>query len=210
VIASLVLSLPACVRPASKAPEGTPTTSQGGFPLPGTAVDVMGQLESFATQTAIAMLGPGAGAPVVSTSQGTPVTAEGVVSTPAPQASPKVKKVYPQATPGKPKTYTLKKGEHPYCIARRFNVNPEEMLRQSGLGSGGTYVTGTVLKIPSGGSFPGKRALKSHPTTYTVRAGDTIYSIACDFGDADPNMIIRANDLKSPYTLKSGQKLDIP
>ena len=119
--------------------------------------------------------------------------------------------VVPTATPGIPKTYTLKKGEHPYCIARRFNVNPNEMLRLSGLSGGSVFTSGTVLKIPQSGSkFPGKRALRSHPTTYRVVSGDTVNSIACLFGDVDPESIIIANKLKSATNISPGDELKIP
>src|SRR5690606_3962464 len=33
----------------------------------------------------------------------------------------------------RPSTYTLQKGEFPYCIARRFNVDPTQLLSMSGL-----------------------------------------------------------------------------
>jgi LysM repeat protein len=48
---------------------------------------------------------------------------------------------------------------------------------------------GTTLKIPQTGTWQGERALKSHPTNYTVVSGDTLYTIACGFGDADPNTL---------------------
>jgi LysM repeat protein len=52
--------------------------------------------------------------------------------------------------------------------------------------------------------------LKAHPADYTVKAGDTIYSIACDFGDVDPMAIAAANNLQAPYTLKVGDVIRIP
>ncbi|HLA99109.1 MAG TPA: LysM peptidoglycan-binding domain-containing protein [Anaerolineales bacterium] len=212
----IITSLAACERPASQAPTGetTPTTGTAEFPLPGDTDDVMGQLESFATQTAIAMSG---GAPLA---QPTATTAsQGAEASPVPvsTAAPVVASPtsaalsYPTPTPGIPSTYTLQKGEHPYCIARRFNVNPIEMLNLSGLSASGNYSPGTVLRIPqSGGKFPGARALKPHPETYTVGAGDTIYTIACEFGDLDPNTLAAANGLSAPYRLEAGQVLRIP
>jgi LysM repeat protein len=68
-----------------------------------------------------------------------------------------------------------------------------------------------VFKIPqTGNDFPGGRALKSHPTNYTVSSGDTIFTIACQYGDVDPYAIAAANGISSPYNLKSGQNLYIP
>jgi len=54
------------------------------------------------------------------------------------------------------------------------------------------------------------RSLRDHPTTYTVAAGDTIYNIACKFGDVDPLVIAQINGLKPPYNLKAGQDISIP
>ena len=214
----VVITLSACVRPASTPPEGSEgTTTTAEFPVPGTADDVKSQLESLATQTAIAMQG---GTPQV---QPTAIIATQVPPTAAvsdvtqPTAVPasleptQQQVVVPTATPGLPATWTLQTGEFPYCIARRFNVNPNELLELSGLSAGSTYTAGTVLKIPkTGNTFPGPRSLRKHPDTYTVRSGDTIYSIACIYGDADPNAIIFANSLQSPYNLKVGQELSIP
>lgn len=215
-----IASLAACERPASRAPTDIvlATTEAPAFPLPGVTDDVMGQLESFATQTAIAMSGGAPEAqPTETEAPAAPAAAPQEVSptatpTTAPQPSATVASItFASPTPGIPSNYTLQKGEHPYCIARRFNVNPLDMLRLSGLSASGNYAPGTVLKIPqSGGSFPGPRSLKSHPTTYTVGSGDTIYSISCEFGDVDPNTLAAANGLSSPYRLEAGQKLTIP
>lgn len=212
----------ACVRPASESPSenATPTTV-GEFPLPGTNDDVMSELEKAATQTLMAMQG---GTPVPTEipptessieeqfptatllSQEVQATVAAAVVTSAPPAA-----VFPTATPGIPTSWTLQTGEHPYCIARRFNVNPNEMLRLSGLSTNSTYYAGMVLKIPqTGNNFPGNTTLLPHPDTYTVRSGDNIYSIACKYGDADPYAIAAANGLQSPYRISPGQSLQIP
>jgi LysM repeat protein len=227
----ILVAISACVRPASTPPKGgtSVATTTGAFPVPGSTQDVMSQLESLATQTAIALQGGGtpvapsgavptqpgpaqagqtqavSGSPVPTQPPPQPTTA---LQTTAPQSTPLP---YPTATPGLPSNYTLQKGEYPYCIARRFDINPNQLLAASGLSSGGTYPSGTVLKIPKNAdSFPGNRALKSHPTNYTASSGDTAYSIACLFGDVDPNAIVAANGLKSPADVKSGQELYIP
>jgi len=190
--------------------------------------DVMEQIYMFATQTALVLQG-GEIAPTVAPTkgegetpgevspppvEGTPVVPEATQppAGPQPTATQKPPKVeVPTATPGRPTTYTLKGGEFPYCIARRFNVDVGELLRLNGLGTNPLYHAGMTLKIPqSGKPFPGKRALRSHPTTYTVKSGDTIYGIACLFGDVSPEAIAYANNLKKPYNLKVGQTLQIP
>jgi LysM repeat protein len=114
----------------------------------------------------------------------------------------------------KPATYTLQEGEFPYCIARRFNVNPIELLTLNGLGGGGQYVPGLVLKIPQNNNTWPKsepRNLLTRPVeSYKVATGETIYTIACKFGDIDPLTIAKANDLVAPYKLKVNQVITIP
>lgn len=130
---------------------------------------------------------------------------------PQPTASQPAPIVVPSPTPGIPKTYILQAGEFPYCIARRFNVNPFELLSINGLSTSSVVRGGAKLTIPqTGNPFPGQRSLKAHPTTYVVQGGENIYEIACAFGDVSPDMIAYANGLQSPYTLTSGMTLNIP
>lgn len=152
--------------------------------------------------------------------EATPSAPEAAQPTPAaPEQQPTAAPVQPTApavnvpppTPGLPSTYTIRGGENPYCIARRFNLNPNELLRLNGLGNNTILYPGDTLNIPqTGNPFPGDRALQPHPTNYTVVAGDTIYSIACKFGDVSPDAIAMANNLSAPYNLQAGQTLRIP
>jgi LysM repeat protein len=242
----LILVLAACVRPASRVTTGetTPTGAGGEFPLPSTS-DVMGQLEVFATQTALSLSGvvqptpveeqapvegqtppaegqtpvegqtPAEGqAPVTETPAGaaeaTPAAPEQPAeATPEPQAPTNTPAPIPPLTV--PDSYRLRGGEFPFCIARRFNVDPGELLSLNGLGPNSASVAGMTLQIPkTGNPFPGERALRAHPTTYNVRAGDTVNSIACLFGDVDPNAILAVNGLGEGQELQSGQTLQIP
>jgi LysM repeat protein len=111
----------------------------------------------------------------------------------------------------RPASYTLQYGEFPYCIARRFNVDPEALLSASGLTSPDLYYPGLVLKIPQSGAFPGERMLASHPATYIVATSDeTMYSIACKYGDVEPGALASANGLSTGATLSVGQQIKIP
>jgi LysM repeat protein len=116
------------------------------------------------------------------------------------------------ATPGVPTSYTLMPGEFPYCIARRFDVNQAELLSLNDLTSSSQLQPGWSLSIPqTGNPFVGERSLHTHPTTYTVSSSqETIYKVACYFGDVDPSQIIAANGLVEPYTLTINQTLNIP
>jgi LysM repeat protein len=110
-----------------------------------------------------------------------------------------------------PATHTLRRGEFPYCIARRYNLDPDDLLRANGLWRGMIYPGGLVLKIPtSADPFPTTRALRAHPASYTVKTGDNLYIVACYYGDVDPLAIAAANGLAAPYTLTPGVVLSIP
>ena len=132
----------------------------------------------------------------------TPLTGTG--STPIPQI------VVPTATPGHPSTYSIQAGEFPYCLARRFNVDPNDLLSLNGLTSGEIIQPGTTLSIPATGTFPGTRALQAHPTQYTVAVNDTFYTIACSFGDVDPSAIAAANGMSVTAPLTTGRVINIP
>jgi hypothetical protein len=113
----------------------------------------------------------------------------------------------------KPTEYTLRVGEYPYCIARRFNVYPDELISLSGLSGPDAYngYVGLTLKIPPGGAFPGERALYEHPAIYTVSSVDEkLYWVACKFGDVFPEDIALVNGLSVDSSLSVGQVLQIP
>ncbi len=220
IIVVVALSASGCKLPASTAPAATPTTGSG-FPVPGT--ETMGLFETIATQTAAAAAGGGQAAPTQGSNQPTilaPTNQPGTqpqqptakpTKTPAPPAPTKKAVVVPKATAGLPGSYTLQKGEFPYCIARRFNVNPGELLNINGLSGNSTTYPGMRLSIPqTGHTFPDGRDLHNHPADYTVKSGDSIYTIACYYGDVDPLVIADVNGLNAPYSLSSGQVLQIP
>lgn len=231
VIAATLLS--ACTQSLSSAPAETPTTIPTGFfvtPIT-TMENPMQMIEEFAKQTEAAQTAAaGGGTPAAGTPQAsnTPdpaiptATIAAAISTPTNASgaatSVSVATAAPAATsvpPGvRPATYTLQAGEFPYCIARRFNVDPDALLQASGLTAtqANNLSAGTVLTIPqSAGGFPGNRALRSHPATYTVASGDeTVYSIACLFGDVDPNAIASTNGISASSKLTVGQNLQIP
>jgi LysM repeat protein len=213
----LALFLVACERSASTASLPTPTAT--GNPL---VTDPMLMLQSLATQTALA----GTGLPISDTPTpdltGTPIAVETIVS-PTPTSlipptgepgittTPATPLAITVTPPARPATYTLHEGEFPYCIARRFNIDPEALLSLNGLSSGEMFSPGLVLTIPqTADPFSTDRALIQHPATYTVVSGDTIYSIACKYGDVDPLAIAAVAGLTAPYTLTVGQSLSIP
>jgi len=208
VVILIALTLAACQRSAS-----TPPPTDGElFPTVEGTQNPMDELGAFATQTAIAQQ-PGG-------ETGTEGEATSEVEEPAATQQPEDNETEEQAEatpiPEKdypvPNKYTLQKGEFPFCLARRFNISPGALLAANGLTSSSVTYAGQTLVIPKdAGSFDaGSRSLIKHPDKYTVRAGDTVYSIACLYGDVDPRAIEDVNGLSGAYTLEVGEVLQIP
>lgn len=205
LITILAIGLSACQRSKSQAPVTTAAPT-GGFASP---TENLGVFETLTPEPNLPLPTEPGGA----TSQDTPAPA--VTATSAiviPTATATTAPVLP--TPAKPpENYTLQRGEFLYCIARRFDINPSNLLSYNSLTAADAenLAEGYVLKIPqSAPAFPGNRALKVHPAQYTVAAGDTIYKIACAYGDVSPEIIAAANNLSAPYTLTAGTVLQIP
>lgn len=197
-------ALAACTRSASTpppVPEGTGTSTPSGLTSQQMTMEAV--RSALLTQTAQA----GGENPTELPEQtaeptGTPLPPEatattGVVSTPVIGAVPS--------------TYTLQDGEHPYCIARRFDIDPNALLAVNGLDGSSLASPGMTLTIPQNADpFPGPRALRQHPASYTVQPGETIYAVACIFGDVYPIAIAQANGLSEPYSVSAGTVLQIP
>jgi len=217
-IGLLVFGLSSCVRSASSS---MPVAESGEqYPVPEAEVtsDAMTTLMTISTQTAVAANGGAAEAAAPMGEEAVPTEAIQPTETQQPQAEPTQEEAQPQTETQTevieeypvPDTYTLKSGEFPYCIARRFDIAPAALLSANCLSSSSMTYPGTVLKIPKGaGHFNvGPRALRAHPTTYVVRSGDTANSVACLFGDVDPRAILAKNGLDG--ALPVGQTIQIP
>lgn len=94
-------------------------------------------------------------------------------------------------------TYTVKSGDNLYSIARKYNVTVSDLMNYNNLTSNLLSI-GQVIIIPSN---------TSSSTTYTVKNGDTLYSIARKY-NTSVDSIKTKNNLTS-NTLSIGQKLII-
>lgn len=206
LIAILVFSallLGACTRSASTAVVDNPTLDP-----------IESIFSTVATQTALAASGAktndnsaSAGSDDAPLESSTPTTIPSntpestATSTPAPTSEPG----------SAPISYTLHEGEWPYCLARRFDVDPDALIESNGFTDPSELSVGTLLTIPTdAGAFGGQRALRTHPTSYTASGIDSFYSIACEFGDLYPENIAEANGKDVDYTPAAGELLQIP
>ena len=99
-------------------------------------------------------------------------------------------------------TYTVKSGDTLYGISNQYGVSVMDIMRVNNLNNN-NLIVGQVLKIPSNtGTNP------DNTFTYTVKKGDSLYSIA-NIYDTNVNTIKKINNLTS-NNLSIGQKLLIP
>lgn len=96
-------------------------------------------------------------------------------------------------------TYTVKSGDNLYSIANRFNTSVTAIMNLNNLTNTNLSI-GQQLKIPTSSSV-------ATTQTYTVKSGDSLYSIARKF-NTTVDSIKNKNNLKSNL-LTIGQKLII-
>jgi LysM repeat protein len=210
IIMILSLALGGCTRSATKGGGGDTPVDTPDIPFPVGPENNPNRITEIIAVTQTAGAQPGGDVtsqPVQDVATASP---EAVLEETPKSLPTNVVIVVPTATPGLPTTYTVQEGEFVYCLARRFNINPNDLASVNNIS--GFVSPGTVLTIPTNSTWPSDfdRALLAHPTTYNVQTGDTIYKIACLFGDVDPNDIIFANNMQEPYTLTPGQVINIP
>ena len=203
----VVLVLSGCVRKASTPPATTPKVIDvANTPLP---VD---QQILSATMTAQAIMQEfNMPTQIVQNPLGTPEVITQVPPTPIPVGTDTPTPLPTLQPMTKPTTWTVQGGETIYCLARRFNVDPGDMLAINNLYAGSMLSIGDVLEIPQSGAWPtDDRSLLAHPDTWNVSPGETVYGIACAYGDVWPEQIIQVNGLKEPYDLTGISTLQIP
>jgi membrane-bound lytic murein transglycosylase D len=113
-------------------------------------------------------------------------------------------------------SYAVERGDTLFSIAKRANIPLAELKSMNGLASN-VVTAGRVLTLPEGTVMapPSPRAaLLAKPnaiapvSSYVVRAGDTLFSIAKRFSTS-VEALQRANRLATRATLRVGQRLVI-
>jgi membrane-bound lytic murein transglycosylase D len=122
--------------------------------------------------------------------------------------------------------YRVRKGDTLASVARRYGVSPQELMQTNKLGSkklhkgqelvlnaNPTVMRANAREAAGAASFAAEDARSAprhtHAAKYTVRHGDTLWSIARDHG-LEPRTLAAYNSLDSGDTLMTGQKITIP
>ena len=137
---------------------------------------------------------------------GGPSTRSSSSSTAAPAPSASSSSTQSSAPTG---TYTVKSGDTLSGIATRHGVTVNQLKQWNGLTSNNIRV-GQKLKLNSSSSASSASASSSGDySTYTVKSGDSLYSIAKNYSGVSAQDIMNFNGMSSS-NIKPGMKIKIP
>lgn len=100
--------------------------------------------------------------------------------------------------------HVVQRGENLYRISLRYGTSVQAIAAANGIANPSRIYVGQRLSIPCGSAPP-----PSGGRFYTVRYGDTLYSIARHFG-VSVQAIMRANGITNAHWIYAGQRLIIP
>lgn len=109
-------------------------------------------------------------------------------------------------------TYTVQKGDTYWIISQKYGVSLSSLLSLNNATEGSILYVGDKVLIPasSGGSSSGGTSSPTVTyTTYTVRDGDTLWSIAINQG-IPYSELLSVNSLSESSYIYTGMKLTIP
>lgn len=101
------------------------------------------------------------------------------------------------------KTYTVKAGDTLYSISRKYGVTVKALASANKITNYSLIRIGQVLVIPGTSTTP------ATTVKYTVKAGDTLYSIARKYG-VTVTALASANKITNTSLIRVGQVLVIP
>lgn len=200
-----ILLFSACTRSASKPPAYDPNQ---GEPYP-TFASVDEQIR-YATSTAAAIISRyNLPTEIVQNALGTQIV---VTSTPVPTATPTPTPTVTPVTLAAPQKWDIQKGETLECLARRFDVSLEDLMKANPDVDAHNLKIGQTLTIPQNSKWPGDRSTNQwpRPDIWTVSPEETVYLIACSYGDVWPEEIIQLNNIQDPNDLSGYTQLQIP
>ena len=119
----------------------------------------------------------------------------------------------PQPVNQRGKYIEVQPGDTVYAIARRFQVSPNAVIAENGLLPPYALSIGQALRLPSNtqlaSSAVSNRKVVAQDRLYTVRRGDTLFSISRRW-NVPVQTIAQANRLSAPYPLSVGQQILVP
>ncbi len=114
-----------------------------------------------------------------------------------------------KTTPSKTISYTVKKGDTLWSIARKYNVRVSTLASYNGISNLNRLKIGQRLKIPQGSAKYKSSPKKVSYLYYTVKKGDTLWSISKRF-NVSLRTIMGLNGLSEKSILRIGKTIKIP
>ncbi len=106
-------------------------------------------------------------------------------------------------------TYTVQSGDTLFSIARSFGLSVSDLAFANGITNPDRILAGQVLNIPGEDDDTGDSTGGGTASSYTVVAGDTLFSLARRFGTT-VDAFVAANDLENANQISVGQVLTVP
>ena len=116
-------------------------------------------------------------------------------------------------------THTVQNGENLYRIALKYGVSISSVAQANGISNVNLIFTGQQLTIPAGGTAPTTPTTPTTPPdtttppatggTYTVKPGDTLSTIARNFGTTYV-VLAQLNNIANPNLIYVEQVLTLP
>jgi LysM repeat protein len=106
---------------------------------------------------------------------------------------------------GGARPYTVRVGDTLSRIARDFGVSQDELAKLNNITNPDQLKVGQQLRIPTTGASPAAGPARTH----TVRAGETLSTIAQQYG-VTPWALQTANNITNANQIYAGQVLKIP
>jgi lipoprotein-anchoring transpeptidase ErfK/SrfK len=118
--------------------------------------------------------------------------------------------VLPAAAHAADRVHVVQRGETLYSIARRYGVSVQTIASANGIRNANRIYTGQRLRIPGGGGSSGSSSSgSSSGGIHVVRRGENLSIIARRYGTS-VQAIARANGIRNPSRIYTGQRLRIP
>ena len=103
------------------------------------------------------------------------------------------------------RVHLVVRGDTIFSLSRLYNVSQDELMRRNGMSSPSQLQAGMRLVIPGAAGSPAASSRGHH----TVRAGETLYSLARGWG-VTLQALRDANGLSRNHVLRAGERLVIP